>query len=328
LTRLRWAAALLACLALAACETEPPANVGPGRAATIAVPPARGCDLQRFAVAHIAHSPVGWIVPVTVDGSPLRLIVDTGAERSLLTEAVVARLRLQRDPAHSTRTFGIGGLSTTEDARVGSFVVGGTGLPVPSVTVGPFTLPADSQGPPDGLLGADVLSAFDVDIDAREGVLTLFRARNCPESGPPWQEAYLSLGDIRRARDRLIMPIVLDDISGIATFDTGAQRTAVSERIAQRAGVTEGEIAQDQTITAHGVSAGQVAVHMHRFRLLRIGPLGIQNPLLPVLPIPNGAGDALIGADLFAGRRIWLSYASLRVFVTVQRGPQQPVALR
>ena len=47
----------------------------------------------------------------TIRGAPVFLLVDTGAERTLLTEAAVERLDLPRDYQHATRTYGIGSSS-------------------------------------------------------------------------------------------------------------------------------------------------------------------------------------------------------------------------
>jgi predicted aspartyl protease len=316
---IRRLAALLPLLVLPACTAGLP-TIG-ARSPTIAEAPARDCRLAP--VAHAALEPARgvWTVPVTINGSSLRLILDTGAERTLLTEAAVARLGLPRDPRHETRTVAIGGLSTAADARVSSFALGGAYLAVPGVSVGQFALPTGTGLELDGLLGADVLSAFDVDLDTRDDSLTLYRARDCPQAGPPWPEAYLSLGRIDRQRDRLLVPIMLDGASGTATMDTGAQRTVVSEHLAERAGATPAELAQDPQITAHGASAESLAVRIHRFRLLRIGPSSIADPVLPVLPIPPPLGDGLVGDDFLAGRRLWLSYASLLVFVTPLAAP-------
>jgi predicted aspartyl protease len=317
-------AAMLPLLAVAGCTNGLPA---PGFGTpTIAKAPAQDCSLVRVASAGLEQLRGVWTVPVEINGSRLRLILDTGAERTLLTEAAVARIGMLRDPGHQTRTFAIGGLSTAADGRVSSFAIGGVYLPVPSVTVGQFALPTGAGAPLEGLLGADVLSAFDVDLDARDGRLTLYRARDCPDAGPPWQEPFLSLGAIGRTRDRLLAPIMLDAAAGTATIDTGAQHTVVSERLAERAGATPADMANDARITAHGAASGQVSVHVHRFRLLRIGPSSIADPVLPVLSMPEGLGDGLVGDDFLAGRRIWLSYASLRVFITPS-APAPAVAL-
>jgi predicted aspartyl protease len=291
----------------------------------LTVAPAENCTFERVASVALEANRGLLTVPVEINGARLRMILDTGAERTLLTEAVIARIGMLRDPQHATRTFALGGVSTTADARVSSFAIGGAYLPVPDVTVGPFTLPERGGAPLDGLLGADILSAFDVDLDVRGGELTLYRPRDCPRAGPPWTGRVLSLGGVTRARDRLLVPIALDGVPGVATIDTGAQRSAVSDRLAARAGVGVEELASDPVITAHGASAEELYVHVHRFRLLQIGPTEAANPVLPVVPIPEGLGDGLAGVDFMVGRRLWLSYASERVFITPLGAP--PVAI-
>ena len=67
---------------------------------------------------------------------------------------------------------------------------------------------------------------------------------------------------------------------------------------------------------AHGAAPDQVAVRLHRFRELRVGPTVVHSPTLPVVPMSDGMGDALVGADFLQGRRVWLSFATQRVFVT------------
>ena len=57
-------------------------------------------------------------VHARIDGEPIKLLVDTGAERTLLTEATVDRLHLPRDFQHTTRTFGIGSPTATWDAKL------------------------------------------------------------------------------------------------------------------------------------------------------------------------------------------------------------------
>jgi predicted aspartyl protease len=316
-------AALLACIAAAGCA---PAIQPRDDIPAIAVAPAPDCRVERVATVQLEMVRGIWLVPVEIDGARLRLILDTGAERTLLTQAAVSRLAMLRDPAHETRTFGFGGLSTTEDARVTSFAVGGAYLPVASVTVGPFALPVFAGAPLDGLLGADVLSAFDVDLDARDGRLTLYRPRACPQAGPPWQEPYESIGQVTLARDRLLVPIRLDGVPGVATLDSGAQHTAVSQSLAARVGVGAAMLDRDPTIAAHGAAAEPLSVPVHRFRLLQIGPTELPDPVLPVVPMPGadmpeGLGDGLAGVDFMAGRRLWLSYASRRVFITRLAAP-------
>ena len=73
-------------------------------------------------------------VHAQIDGEPIKLLVDTGAERTLLTEATVDRLHLPRDFQHATRTFGIGSPTATWDATLRNGIeLGGTEFPVDRV---------------------------------------------------------------------------------------------------------------------------------------------------------------------------------------------------
>ena len=134
---------------------------------------------------------------------------------------------------------------------------------------------ADSAGgrPLDGLLGADMLSAFDVDLDTRDGRADAVSGARLPAGG-----AALAGGvpvDGRGAggsADRLLVPIVLDGAAGVATLDTGAQHTAISASTGRARRRVAAGMAQDPTITAHSAAAEQIAVRVHRFRRLQIGP--------------------------------------------------------
>ncbi|MBV8400166.1 MAG: hypothetical protein JOZ17_15715, partial [Acetobacteraceae bacterium] len=54
--------------------------------------------------------------------------------------------------------------------------------------------------------------------------------------------------------------------------------------------------------------------HWHRFASLQIGREVIRNPVLTVSPLQEEA-DLLLGSPFFATRRVWLSYASGRMYV-------------
>lgn len=257
-------------------------------------------------------------VHATVQGSPVVLLVDTGAERTLLTETAVERLHLSRDYQHATRTYGIGSPTASWDAKLpDGLTIGGARFPVDSITVGRFGIMHAGGNTADGLLGADVLLAFDIDLDMANHRLTLYRPRAaCPEAGPPWHEPYVRLAGIVTRNDRLLVPFELDGVAGLGVIDTGAQLSSISVRMAQRLGLAEEVLAVDRTVMAHGAAPDQVEVRIHRFRELRIGPVAMHWPTLPVVPMTDGMGDALVGADFLRGWRVWVSFATNQVFVT------------
>jgi predicted aspartyl protease len=251
------------------------------------------------------------------DGRPATLVMDTGAERTTLTEAAVTRLGLRRDLRNPTSTVGIGGTSASYEAVLEDFSVGVFRLPsVERVRVGTFLLPEIAGIQADGLLGADILLAFDLDIDLPSRRLTIYRARPCADSRPPWTVPYFSIEGVAMRRDRLVVPFTVNGVDGRAVLDTGAQRTVIRPEFAARGGVTQAMLDADPSSTMRGASREEVSFRLHRFETIRIGTETARGVALPVARLPGGEEDALIGGDFLHGRRIWLSAASHQVFFT------------
>ncbi|HVC58973.1 MAG TPA: retropepsin-like aspartic protease [Acetobacteraceae bacterium] len=267
-------------------------------------------------------------VTAGIGGQPVRLLVDTGAERTVLTEAAVARLGLAHDARYITRSFGIGGSSANWDADIPGIVLGQTRFPVRRVAVGDFAMDHVGGPPADGLLGADILLAFDIDIDEPAHRLTLYRVRRCPHAVPPWRQPAIRIDGLEARRDRLLVPIALDGVAGMAILDTGAQATTIGMAMARRLGLSAASLATDRTIIAHGAGPRPLAVHVHRFRELQVGNARIEAPTLAVVPNDRAVGDALLGGDFLRGRRVWLSFATRRLFVSSGGVPQIAVNRR
>lgn len=274
--------------------------------------PVTDCDLVRITRMPLQHNQLLLTVPVGINGQWVSMLVDTGAERSLITEDTAARLKLPRDPRFMTRAGGVGGVTQSADAPIDSFVLGGVDFPI-------RRLPVNRLGPGipfDGLLGADILLAFDLDIDVEGGLLSLYRVRRCPVADPPWKEHAVPIPGITARRDRLMVPIEVDGVEGVALLDTGAQTSALGASLARRLGLTEQTLAGSPAAAIRGVGPGTMQARIHRFRHLRVGPVVGTNVALPVLPIDIGFGDALIGQDFLRGRRVWVSFPTRRLFIS------------
>ena len=113
------------------------------------------------------------VVPAGIGGKWVTLLVDTGAERTVLGADAVARLGLARDEKIVTRSTGMGGAFTANDAIIPGLVLGGVRFPITHVSVGQFRFGPGLTA--DGLLGSDILLAFDLDIDVPDRTLTLYR---------------------------------------------------------------------------------------------------------------------------------------------------------
>jgi hypothetical protein len=219
------------------------------------------------------------------------MLVDTGAERTMVTEETAERLKMTRDTRFVTRSGGVGGVTQSADARVGSFVLGDFAVPIDRVSVNRL-----GPGVPfEGILGADILLASDLDIDVPGGALSLYRTRSCIADDPPWPDRAVPILGVTARRNRMMVPIEVNGVEGTALLDTGAQTSTLSASFARRLGLTDQVLASGQPLTIRGVGPGTLQARMHRFRTVRLGPVVGTNVLLPVMPMDIGFGDALIG---------------------------------
>jgi hypothetical protein len=267
----------------------------------------------------------------------VRLVVDTGAQRTLLTSAAVARLHLSPDMQHGTRSWGVGGPTAFFDAAVDNFELAGMELPLHSVAVGDLNV-TPLQGGADGVLGTDVLRWFTVDLDAPDGRMTLYRGEPCWVKAPPWPQAASQLAGVRvnqhalQNPTMLLLPIEVDGVKAMALLDTGSQASAVTLDLADRLGITEKTLASDPAVVVGGAGPDTVKAPLHRFHSLQIGAWVATDPVLPVIDFPQRTVDqplrgmnrrwqGLIGQDFLHGHRLWFSLAGWQVFVSRPDAP-------
>ena len=154
--------------------------------------------------------------------------------------------------------------------------------------------------------------------------MTRLRPRVCPDVQPPWSEPFARVAGVRSLPpDRLLVPLQLDGVEGMGILDTGAQATTIGLRMANRLEPdSDAAMAGDPDRAAsRRWRPGSQEARLHRFGLLRISLAVANAPILSVLPIDAGVGDALVGEDFINGRRIWMSFANREVFIATTRPP-------
>lgn len=111
-------------------------------------------------------------VAAWLNGVPLTLIVDTGAERTVISPAALARAGFGGEPAQPVRIVGATGAATASLVTVPLLDVAGARIgPLPVIV---HALPGGGPSAPvDGLLGRDVLEAFTLTVDTVAGRATL-----------------------------------------------------------------------------------------------------------------------------------------------------------
>lgn len=281
------------------------------------------CDLTMVAQMPLAVQDDLLVVPAGINGQWVHLVVDTGAERTTISDSAAQRLGLPHDPRYINRALGIGGPTVTTDVAINRLVLGNVHFPVDRIAVANFKLQTANGLNADGLLGADILLAFDLDIDVPDGKLTLYRSRICPNVRPPWPDLPIEIAGVTTRKDRLLLPFQLDNVPGLAILDTGAQGNLIGVDMARRLGLDDQALVHDQPVRQHGVGPGEIISHLHDFKLLQIGPVAQVSPKITVLTSDFGVGDALIGEEFLQGRRVWLSFRNRQVFVSPRTDRQR-----
>ncbi len=285
---------LLPLLVLAACT-----EAGPCRLQPVADLPAT-LDGSRLVVAG------------EVNGAVVPLLIDTGAERTVLSTATVAALQLPRSQRSVTRLTGIGGAVSNADV----FAVLGLGHADFRERLAVASIPDFS-----GIVGGDMLSGYDLELDVPNHRVRLWRAPGCHAADLPWTGPRATV-PVHVTGDRLRVAVTIDGQKLDALLDSGAGRSLLQADAALRLGVTGAALAADPGALARGLDGALVGVRTHRFASIGIG-IGdeqIANPPIGVAAFHLDAADMLLGMDYLRGHRVWVSYRSGELFIQ----PAQP----
>jgi predicted aspartyl protease len=253
-------------------------------------------------------------VRIAVDGQPVTLMLDTGAEDTVLDPQTAARLGLVGHYEYPRHFGALGGGTGSGVAATRHFVAGAVDVPDFRIMIGGVSLP-DLEGiQPQGLLGADFLGQFAVDLDLPDGRLRLYRP-GCLTVEPAWSPPFATIAANRSLHDRLFFPVTLDGRQLFAFIDSGAVRSVIDREAAAALGVGAADLQRAPAATLRGATAATVAAPLHRFKQLRIGEISVQDPELSVAPLGLNDADIILGEDFIEPRRLWLSYAPPQIFI-------------
>ena len=166
-----------------------------------------------------------------------------------------------------------------------------------------------------GLLGADWLAGYDLDLDVPHHRLGLWQVSGCDKGSDPLGGRNFALPPIRTPRGRVLVPIVVNGTGLLAYLDSGAAATVVTAAAAARLGIPRAALATDPGGFGLGVDLRRLDFHWHRFDEVRVGPERFRGIKLPVSDLQISVAGALLGADYLDHHRIWVSPSARRLLV-------------
>jgi predicted aspartyl protease len=290
----------------------------------IAVPPLQGAEepATDMALGELASR---MTVPVSINGSaPQPFVIDTGAERSVISRQFAGQLGLAAGPNVRLTTM-------TGETRVGTVVI-------PSLTVGPVrderafhapALEARHMGA-HGLLGIEQLRQHMISIDFDAGKISLRKSRR--EGGRPDPTPRATDEIIVTARNRLGQLIVTEaEFEGhkvTVVIDTGSQISMGNLALQRRLR----RIPLKGPIEMTSVTGEKLTVNYHVAERMKLGNVELSGVPVAFADIPPFERFGLakrpalmLGMDAMRGfRRVEIDFPERKIRLLVPSGPRVP----
>ena len=221
-------------------------------------------------VAPTTRDRIGRIwAPVLINGEgPYRLVLDTGASRSAITDRVADRLRL---PIYTDSVLlrGVTGTAVASSIKADTLEVGE--LLVENVTM---PIVADAFGGADGVLGAEGLQDKRIVIEFRADRISVSRSHR--QSAPP---GFMRVPFRWSGSKGMRVDVAIGNVRAVGLIDTGAQVTvgnlALREALARKR--RKGEEMQDVII---GVTQDIQHATTLQIPFITAGEMIVSNPLI------------------------------------------------
>ena len=285
-------------------------------------PAAAKCQLMKLVELPVTMSGSKPVVTVRMDGGEARLVADSGAFFSVLTPAAAARLGIRSRPAPGLQIRGVGGNESMGVGTVKDFGFAGLKLGKADFLIGGRNVGGDV----DGFLGQNMLGGVEVEYDLANGVLRLFKAKNCPTEMIAYWATKQSPGILPISRmtpmDRHITAAGKVNGQPIRVmFDTGSGRSVLRRQTAERIGIRRDGPGVVSGGLSWGFGSKLAESWIAPVDSFEIADEKIQHTRLRIADITLDDADMLIGADFFLSHRVMISSSQRRLYFTYNGGP-------
>lgn len=319
-------------------------------AAAFASPPAWAADcgpLQQVMSLDLNVLPSGLsTVPVTINGSPRRFLLDTGGGMSTLTRGAVEALGLH-PLGTGTKLLDVRDNASQAYVTLDSFVLGGAQLKNFGIMVSPQVQIGNTGA--DGVLAGDIMLSYDEEMDFSGRKLSYFSPDHCEGHVVHWTGVPASVIAFRRSLPgsrnindtHIYFHVAMDGKDLVAMLDTGAARTNLRAKVADAEfNVTENT---PDTVPLGDMNGRKIVGYV--FKTINFGDIVVNNPHVAILPDmigrndPNNnnrtdshikrldddlAPDITIGMDVIRKLHIYVAAKEQKLYVTAaDQGPSQ-----
>lgn len=311
---------------------------------------AQDCKLQAVASLRTEAGPNGMLlVPASVNGQQILMLLDTGATRGILDAAFAQSLGLSANripvaqptfalPLHpllsfrnapSMQFFTANGTRLNNYTAVPSFDLGGIHISDARFMLAGFTdpnIPALK-----GILGSDRFRDYDLELDPRAHLANLFSQDHCEGHVVYWADAYsdIPIGLSQDGEIRLVMTLDGQELDTV--LDTGAPNTTLSLQAAYNVFGLDTDSPAVEKLSGEGRNG----VYRVRFKSLVAGGVTITNPQIllvrdaladrlkqeeidahHLMPETRRTPQLILGMDILRRLHLYIAYREKKLYVT------------
>lgn len=237
------------------------------------------CKLQRIASLDFTDSG-SLVIPVSLDGSSVRMAIDTGSVATAVDPIVANNLHLIQRRIPQGYMHNVAGENFTYIALLHDVEIGDMHASGAKFLVWPSQL-GSGEGRIGGLLGADFLVHYDIDLDFGAHKLSLFSQDHCPGKVVYWTGDAVQVPMRVVPSGHIVVPIKLDGQPFNALLDTGSTFTFITDSGAYNY-FRLSPNSPDMTKVSDNGGPGGVAVYVHAFKTLELNGLSIRNPAIHI----------------------------------------------
>jgi clan AA aspartic protease (TIGR02281 family) len=292
-------------------------------------------------VARIAEWPLrtGYYRPAfdgAINGQKIGILIDTGADVSLVQRSAATRLGLTRYRARG-RFFGIGGETYAETVHIDEFRIGeGVRKNWQVLVAGEGSFSDDVAV----LLGDDFFQQVDLEFDLAHNAVRLYETRDCDGVSLAYW-ATEPAGEVPiEAGSSIRLTVAINGKPVRAQLDSGVGYSMLSKADAARLGVTPESPGVVAAGCVRGLGEKQTDSWFGQFESFAIGNETIRNPRIRFadmwqhvtytktgsrLPSPvAGLPDLLLGADFLRAHRVLVARSQRKMYFTYAGGTVFP----
>lgn len=279
-----------------------------------------------------ANDGTRFLVPVEINGTPEKLILDTGGVTTSLSPKLVKALGLKEETSRF-KLYDLYGNASDSQVTIKTFDMGrarGEGLrfqvsPIPDL---------ETETGANGLLSTDLFLQYDVDMDFGANRLNYFSQDHCEGQVSYWPERPVAIVPVTLENHHINVPVTIDGQELRAIIDTGADYSAMNTEVAISSfGLKPGS--EDTPLVDTSKTDPNMKEYSHKFEKLSFGGIAVTNPKIGIItdrmaakdlkptirgviadPYSSHIRQVIVGMDVLKHLHIYIAYKEKKLYIS------------